>query len=143
MRQADSLKVFTSAESAYASCMAKNVLEQPLAPCSHDPKTGFFRDGCCNTDERDRGRHVICAVMTDEFLGFSKSKGNDLTTPKPQFSFPGLSAGDQWCLCAARWKEALEAECAPDVVLEATHESALEIVELEDLMKHAHTEETH
>ncbi len=123
--------------------MAKNVLEQPLAPCSHDPKTGFFRDGCCNTDARDRGRHVICAVMTDEFLAYSKEQGNDLITPRPDYDFPGLSAGDQWCLCAGRWKEALEAGCAPDVVLEATHESALEIVELEELMKYARTDDVH
>lgn len=76
--------------------MTTNVLEQPLAPCSHDPKTGFFRDGCCNTDARDRGRHVLCAIMTDEFLEFSKAKGNDLSTPRPEFDFPGLEAGDQW-----------------------------------------------
>ncbi len=123
--------------------MANNVLGQPLSPCSHDPKTGWLRDGCCNTDEQDRGNHVICAVMTDEFLQFSKSKGNDLVTARPDYDFPGLEAGDQWCLCAGRWKEALKADKAPPVVLESTHEKALDIVELEDLMRHAHTEVSH
>lgn len=123
--------------------MAKNVLGGPLASCSHDPKTGWLRDGCCNTDERDRGLHVICAVMTDEFLKFSKSRGNDLTTPAPQFSFPGLEEGDQWCLCANRWKEAMEAEKAPEVVLESTHENALEVVSLEDLMRHSASDTVH
>lgn len=123
--------------------MASNVLGQPLAPCSHDPLTGWFRDGCCDTDARDRGRHVICAVMTESFLEFSKAQGNDLSTPRPEYKFPGLKDGDQWCLCAARWKEAFEADCAPEVVLEATHESALEIVTLEALMKHAKTGQQH
>lgn len=123
--------------------MASNVLGQPLAPCSHDPLTGWFRDGCCDTDARDRGRHVICAVMTESFLEFSKAQGNDLSTPRPEYKFPGLKDGDQWCLCAARWKEAFEAACAPEVVLEATHESALEIVTLEALMKHAKTGQQH
>jgi uncharacterized protein (DUF2237 family) len=123
--------------------MAQNVLGQPLAPCSHDPKTGWLRDGCCNTDERDRGRHVICAIMTEEFLEFSRSRGNDLSTPRPEFRFPGLKPGDQWCLCAGRWKEAFEEGMAPEVVLEATHESALQVVELDDLMRHAKTGALH
>jgi uncharacterized protein (DUF2237 family) len=123
--------------------MANNVLGQLLAPCSHDPKTGWLRDGCCNTDERDRGNHVICAVMSESFLEFSKSRGNDLSTPRPEFQFPGLNPGDQWCLCATRWKEALEQEVAPSVVLEATHESALDIVTLEDLMRHADLAASH
>lgn len=114
-----------------------NVLGQPIAPCSHQPLTGFFRDGCCNTGPEDRGRHVVCALMTAEFLRFSRDKGNDLSTPVPQFGFPGLKPGDRWCLCALRWREALEAGVAPDVVLEATHRSALEVVRLEDLLRHA------
>lgn len=123
--------------------MANNVLGQPIAPCSHDPLTGWMRDGCCNTDERDRGNHVICAVMTAEFLEFSRDQGNDLMTPAPAFNFPGLEPGDQWCLCASRWKEAFDADCAPVVVLEATHESALDIVELDELMQHAQTDAVH
>ncbi len=114
-----------------------NVLGQPIAPCSHQPLTGFFRDGCCNTGPEDRGRHVVCALMTAEFLRFSREKGNDLSTPAPQFGFPGLKPGDRWCLCALRWREAKEAGVAPDIVLEATHQSALEVVGLEDLLRHA------
>lgn len=95
--------------------------------------TGWFRDGCCNTDARDVGRHVVCAEMTDEFLQFSKARGNDLSTPRPEFGFPGLRAGDKWCLCAARWQEAFEAGSAPKVILEATHERALEVCDLDDL----------
>jgi uncharacterized protein (DUF2237 family) len=114
-----------------------NVLGQPIAPCSHQPLTGFFRDGCCNTGPEDRGRHVVCALMTAEFLSFSRQKGNDLSTPVPQFGFPGLKPGDRWCLCALRWREALEAGVAPDIVLEATHQSALEVVGLDDLLRHA------
>lgn len=116
---------------------SKNVLGGPLAPCSFAPKTGFFRDGCCETGPEDRGRHVVCAEVTAEFLAFSKAAGNDLSTPRPEFGFPGLSPGNRWCLCAARWKEALEGEVAPPVVLAATHEAALEIVELGDLFTHA------
>jgi uncharacterized protein (DUF2237 family) len=116
---------------------ARNVLGGPLAPCSHRPKTGFFRDGCCNTGPEDRGRHVVCAQMTREFLRFSKLKGNDLSTPAPQHGFPGLGPGDRWCLCAARWQEALQAGMAPPVVLAATHEDALEVVTLGDLFEHA------
>lgn len=116
--------------------MAKNVLGTELMPCSHDPLTGYYRDGCCNTGASDSGLHVVCAVMTDEFLQFSKSRGNDLSTPHEAFRFPGLKSGDQWCLCAARWKEAMEAGMAPEVVLESTHISALEFVTLEQLQAH-------
>lgn len=110
---------------------SKNVLGGPLESCSTDPMTGWFRDGCCETQANDRGRHLVCAVMTDAFLAFSKSQGNDLTTPRSEYSFPGLKAGDQWCLCLERWKEAQAAGCAPQVVLEATHQIALERVPLE------------
>jgi uncharacterized protein len=116
---------------------ARNVLGGPLAACSTRPMTGFYRDGCCNTGGEDRGLHVVCALMTAEFLGFSKAHGNDLGTPLPAFGFPGLKPGDRWCLCAARWQEAFEAGQAPRVVLAATHERALEVVELGDLKKHA------
>jgi hypothetical protein len=117
--------------------MAKNVLGGELASCSRDPLTGFYRDGCCNTGPQDRGLHVVCAVVTEEFLAFSKARGNDLSTPRPEFRFPGLADGDQWCLCALRWQEALNAEVAPGVRLEATHEKALAVLELEDLLAHA------
>jgi len=96
--------------------------------------TGFYRDGCCNTGPQDRGLHVVCAVVTEEFLAFSKGRGNDLSTPRPEYRFPGLEGGDQWCLCALRWKEAFEAGVAPGVRLEATHEKALEVIEFEDLL---------
>ena len=102
-----------------------------------DPMTGFFRDGCCRTNSDDVGMHLVCARMTDEFLVFSRSRGNDLGTPIPEYRFPGLKAGDQWCLCVLRWKEALDAGLAPPVVLEATHISTLEFVDLEDLKAHA------
>jgi len=114
-----------------------NVLGEPLAPCSTQPLTGFFRDGCCNTAPEDRGLHAVCTRVTAEFLEFSRSRGNDLTTPIPEFGFPGLKPGDQWCLCAARWQEALEAGAAPRVVLQATHAAALRVVRLADLKKHA------
>ncbi len=116
---------------------ARNVIGSPLKPCSADPLTGFYRDGCCNTGAGDFGVHVVCAVMDAEFLEFSRSRGNDLSTPRAEFGFPGLSAGDRWCLCAARWKEALDAGMAPRVVLEATHMAALEFIDLEDLIEHA------
>ena len=116
---------------------ALNVLGETLAPCGLDPVTGFYRDGCCNTDYEDVGIHVICAKMTREFLAFSKKRGNDLSTPVPEAGFPGLKPGDRWCLCAARWQEALEADAAPRVVLAATHAKTLEIVELVDLKRHA------
>ncbi len=114
-----------------------NVLGEPLVPCSEQPLTGFFRDGCCNTAPEDLGLHVVCTRVTAEFLEFSKSRGNDLSTPVPEFGFPGLKPGDQWCLCAARWQEALEAGAAPRVVLQATHAAALRVVSLADLKRHA------
>ncbi len=116
---------------------ARNVLGGPLGECSAKPLTGFFRDGCCNTGTEDRGVHTVCALMTKEFLAFSQSRGNDLTTPMPDFGFPGLKPGDRWCLCAARWREALKAGAAPKVVLTATHERTLDYVSLDDLKKHA------
>jgi uncharacterized protein (DUF2237 family) len=116
---------------------SKNVLGGPLATCSTNPRTGFFRDGCCNTGPQDIGSHTVCIVATAEFLAFSKSRGNDLSTPHPQFGFAGLKPGDRWCLCAPRWQEALEANAAPKVVLQATHEGALEYCELNDLKKYA------
>lgn len=114
-----------------------NVVGGELLPCSNEPLTGFFRDGCCATGDEDIGSHTVCAVMTDDFLAFSKAAGNDLSTPMPQFGFDGLQAGDRWCLCAARWLEAYEAGQAPEVVLGATHVRALEIVPIEALTSHA------
>jgi len=111
----------------------QNVLGDELATCSTDPMTGFFRDGCCQTGPRDRGNHTVCAVMTEEFLTFTKAQGNDLSTPRPEFDFPGLSPGDAWCLCASRWQEAYEEGVAPPVNLDATHEKALRVVDLDDL----------
>ena len=116
---------------------ARNVLGGELEPCSLDPVTGFFRNGCCETGPDDLGLHTVCAVMTAEFLAFSKAAGNDLSTPMPQFGFAGLKPGDRWCLCAARWKEALDAGSAPRVVLEATHAVTLQVVPLEELKKYA------
>lgn len=115
----------------------KNVLGGELQTCSTDPMTGFYRDGCCNTGGQDLGIHVVCAKMTKEFLEFSRSSGNDLTTPNPLYAFPGLKPGDQWCLCAARWKEAYDAGMAPKVKLDATHVSALEYASIEELTEHA------
>jgi hypothetical protein len=112
---------------------ARNVLGGSLEACSHDPLTGWYRDGCCNTDAHDRGMHTVCAVMTAEFLDFSRRRGNDLSTPRPESAFPGLRPGDRWCLCAARWKEAFEAGMAPRVVLAATHENTLRLVSLATL----------
>lgn len=114
-----------------------NVLGEALASCSEQPLTGFFRDGCCNTGPEDLGSHTVCTRVTAEFLEFSRSRGNDLSTPRPEFGFPGLKPGDQWCLCAARWQEAFEAGAAPRVVLSATHAAALRICKLADLKKHA------
>ncbi len=114
-----------------------NVLGQPLQPCSHSPKTGWFRDGCCNTDDRDRGSHTVCARVTDAFLQFLVEQGNDLVTPVPQYRFAGLKAGDQWCVCAASWRQAHRAGKGCPVVLESTHQAALSIVPLEELMAHA------
>ena len=114
-----------------------NVYGDPLIPCSADPLTGYFRDGHCNTCSDDTGSHTVCAVMTDEFLAYSKYVGNDLTTPVPAFNFPGLKAGDKWCLCAGRFLQAADEGCAPQVDLKATHKNALEIVPLEILERHA------
>lgn len=114
-----------------------NVLGGPLQPCSYDPMTGFYRDGCCNTGPEDRGRHTVCVRVTEDFLAFSRRRGNDLSTPRPEFGFAGLRPGDRWCLCAARWKEALEAGVAPKVILASTHRATLRIVPLEDLQAHA------
>lgn len=116
---------------------ASNVVGGPLEPCSTDPLTGFYRDGCCRTGGEDMGVHVICAEMTEGFLSFSRERGNDLTTPRPEWGFPGLRPGDRWCLCASRWAEALEAGLAPPVVLAATHPSALEFASGADLRAHA------
>lgn len=116
---------------------ALNVLGQALMPCSYDPLTGFFRDGCCNTREDDTGSHVVCARVTAEFLAFSRSRGNDLSTPRPEYRFAGLRPGDRWCLCVLRWKEALDAGVAPPVVLDSTHQRALHVVTLEQLQAHA------
>ena len=116
---------------------AKNVLGGHLVACSYDPVTGFFRDGCCNTDSIDAGNHTICARVTEEFLAFSRNQGNDLSTPIPAHRFAGLKPGDRWCVCAAHWREALHGGAAPPVVLEATHERALRVVPLEILMAHA------
>ena len=114
----------------------KNVLDSELQDCGIDPMTGFYRDGCCNTGPGDVGTHTVCAIMTDEFLEYSKSKGNDLTTPRSEFDFPGLKAGDAWCLCALRWEEARQAGCAPRVKLTSTNIKTLEMVAFEDLKAH-------
>lgn len=116
---------------------AKNVLGTALVSCSNRPKTGFFRDGCCNTSNEDLGAHTVCVEMTAEFLAFSKEAGNDLSTAHPEINFPGLKPGDRWCLCASRWVEALEEGKAPRLVLEATHERTLEFVPLAVLQRYA------
>ncbi|MEM8827339.1 MAG: DUF2237 domain-containing protein [Pseudomonadota bacterium] len=115
----------------------KNVIGTPLADCSHDPVTGWHRDGCCRSAPEDAGNHSVCAVMTEEFLTFSKDAGNDLSTPRPEYQFPGLVPGDQWCVCAARWEQARVGGAAPMVRLEATHERALEVLQLGHLQAHA------
>ena len=120
----------------------KNVFGTPLQSCCTDPMTGFYRDGRCVTGPQDHGKHVVCAKVTEEFLQFSKGRGNDLITPLPAYNFPGLKPGDRWCLCASRWKEAYEAEAAPPVHLEATHEAALRYVTMDALLKHAIREES-
>ena len=120
---------------------SKNVLGTPLKSCSLDPITGWYRDGCCNTDENDRGSHTVCARLTGPFLEYLRDQGNDLITPVPQFRFPGLRAGDQWCVCAASWRQAAEAGVGCPVDLEATHQAALRLVSLELLMAHAVGEE--
>lgn len=117
----------------------RNVLGGELAVCSLDPKTGFFRTGCCDTSDADHGAHVVCAKMTDEFLAFTKQRGNDLSTPIPEFGFPGLKAGDYWCLCASRWKEARDAGVLIPVKMEATHERVLELVPFDELLACAET----
>ncbi|WP_328189661.1 DUF2237 family protein [Marinobacter sp. OP 3.4] len=114
-----------------------NVLGEALETCGNDPVTGFYRDGCCNTGPDDLGSHTVCVVMTEEFLAFSRERGNDLSTPRPEFGFPGLRAGDGWCLCAPRWQEAFEAGSAPRVRLRATHRGALESCDLADLKRFA------
>ena len=116
---------------------SKNVFGEVLIPCSYEPLTGFYRDGCCSTGEADRGKHTVCAVMTDDFLSFSKSKGNDLSTPMEEFGFPGLKAGDRWCLCVERWVEAWEAGSAPKVIMQSTEESALNYAPMEILKEFA------
>ncbi len=112
---------------------SKNVLGQPLQQCGCTPMTGFYRDGLCETGPRDVGSHTVCAVMTEEFLTFTKKRGNDLSSPAPHFNFPGLKSGDRWCLCVSRWKEAYDAGVAPPVILEATHERALGVASIEEL----------
>lgn len=123
----------------HLSLAPTNVLGEPLELCCNEPKTGYFRDGFCRTDAEDYGSHTVCAEVTEEFLTFSKSVGNDLSTPVPGGLFPGLKPGDRWCLCASRWKDAFEAGVAPKVFLESTHIKALEIVPLEALKQHAKT----
>ena len=117
--------------------MTFNVLGTALVPCSYDPLTGYYRDGCCNTAEDDTGSHVVCVKVTAEFLAYSASRGNDLSTPRPEYRFRGLKPGDRWCLCALRWREALVAGMAPPVVLESTHERALDFVSLQALQARA------
>ena len=115
----------------------RNILGGALMPCSMEPLTGFYRTGCCETGTEDQGSHTVCVVVSEEFLAFSRAAGNDLSTPMPEYGFPGLQPGDHWCLCAPRWQEALEAGVAPPVILEATHEGALEWTGIEDLRAHA------
>lgn len=117
--------------------MALNVFGEEMIVCSTTPLTGFYRDGCCETGAEDHGTHTVCAVMTAEFLEYTKAVGNDLSTPMPQYQFPGLKPGDRWCLCATRWVQAYEAGVAPKVVLEATHEKTLNYIQLEELVKFA------
>lgn len=115
----------------------RNILGGPLTECCHDPLTGFFRDGTCNTDRNDVGVHTVCAILTEEFLAFSRAQGNDLSTPRTEMGFPGLQAGDRWCLCAARWAEAVDAGVAPPIVPSACHEATLEVVDIDTLRRHA------
>ena len=122
------------------SAMPKNIFGQPLVPCCYEPLTGFYRDGYCRTDVYDSGRHVVCAIMTEEFLEFTKGRGNDLSTPIPAYQFPGLKAGDKWCLCALRWREAYEHGVAPRLVLEACAEEALQYIEMDVLVLFAQKE---
>jgi uncharacterized protein (DUF2237 family) len=115
----------------------RNVFGEPIEVCSLNPRTGFYRSGCCDTGAEDVGVHTVCVEVTAEFLAFSKASGNDLSSPRPEFGFPGLEPGDRWCLCAARWREAFRADAAPRVVLAATHEKTLELVQLADLKRYA------
>ncbi|SEJ58483.1 hypothetical protein SAMN05192553_105240 [Cyclobacterium xiamenense] len=117
--------------------MATNVFGQPLLPCCFNPLTGFYRDGYCRTGTDDTGTHTVCAIMTAEFLQFSLSVGNDLTTPRPEYGFPGLKPGDKWCLCLTRWLQAYHADVAPSVILEATHEKTLDLIPLDELIAFA------
>jgi uncharacterized protein (DUF2237 family) len=132
-----SSSVESSANPSSGADGGRSVFGRPLEPCSGRPKTGFFRDGCCNTSAEDSGAHVVCAQMTAEFLAFSRARGNDLSTPAPQHGFPGLRPGDRWCLCAARWKEALDAGCAPPIFLGRTHERMLDYVSFDELKRYA------
>jgi uncharacterized protein (DUF2237 family) len=120
-----------------AQPVARNVLGGPLQVCGTDPRTGFYRDGCCKTGPQDVGSHTVCAVVTEAFLSFTSRRGNDLSAPRPEFDFPGLKPGDRWCLCSSRWKEADQAGVAPPVDLEATHEKALDVISLERLQANA------
>src|SRR5476651_2765251 len=127
----------TPEDGGHGRAPSLNVLGGPLRPCSTEPLTGFYRDGCCNTGREDLGLHTVCTVLTAGFLAFSKAQGNDLSTPMPEYGFAGLKPGDRWCLCAPRWKEAFDAGKAPRVVLGASHEGALEYCSLADLKTHA------
>tara|TARA_B100001093_G_scaffold428026_1_gene422645 strand:+ start:149 stop:529 length:381 start_codon:yes stop_codon:yes gene_type:complete len=118
--------------------MNKNIFGEKLITCSNNPMTGFFRNGCCDTDDSDLGMHTVCVILNNEFLLFSKSRGNDLSTSVPEFGFKGLKAGDKWCLCALRWKEALIHNMAPKVILEATNEKTLDVIKIQDLLNHSH-----
>ena len=122
--------------------MNKNIFGENLITCSNNPLTGFFRNGCCDTDDSDLGMHTVCIIVNKEFLLFSKLKGNDLSTPIPEFGFTGLKAGDKWCLCALRWKEALINNVAPKVILEATNEKTLDVIKIEDLLRNSFKEES-
>ena len=118
--------------------MNRNIFGEPLITCSKSPLTGYFRNGCCDTDKSDLGMHTVCVIVSREFLLFSKSVGNDLSTPNYHYGFDGLKDGDQWCLCALRWKQALKNNVAPKVVLEATNEKTLEVIDINDLIKYSH-----
>ena len=120
--------------------MNKNIFGEPLIACSVNPLTGFFRDGCCNTDDSDIGMHTVCVIVSKDFLLFSKAVGNDLSTPIPHYGFDGLKEGDRWCLCALRWKEALINNVAPKVILEATNEKTLSVIDIKDLIKYSYEE---
>jgi uncharacterized protein (DUF2237 family) len=122
--------------------MNKNIFGEKLITCSNSPLTGFFRNGCCDTDNSDLGMHTVCVIVSEEFLLFSKSKGNDLSTSVPEFGFTGLKPGDKWCLCALRWREALTNNVAPKVVLEATNEKTLDVIKIEDLLRYSFKEES-